>query len=58
MYIFGTLAFTPHKLVLCVAHPGNNAQIFLGPSWTDVDVDVDVDEVPQYKLSVWSHPTK
>ena len=44
MYVFGTLAFTPHKLVLCVAQPGNNAKTFVGPSCTDVDVDVDVDK--------------
>ena len=42
MFVFGTLAFTPHKLVLCVAQPGNtsNAKTFVGPSCTDVDVDV------------------
>ena len=40
VYVFGTLAFTPHTLVLCVAHPGNNAKTFVGPSCTDVDVDV------------------
>ena len=39
MYVFGTLAFTPHKLVLCVAQPGNNAKTFVGPSCTDVDVE-------------------
>ena len=33
----------PHKLVLCVAHPGNNAKTFVGPSCTDVDVDGDGD---------------
>ena len=40
------LAFTPHKLVLCVAQPGNNAKTFVGPSCTDVDVDVDVGTKP------------
>ena len=40
MYVFGTSAFTPHKLVLCDAQPGNNAKTFVGPSCTNVDVDV------------------
>ena len=41
--MFLELWLLPFKLVLCVAHPGNNAKTFVGPSCTDVDVDVNVD---------------